>query len=105
MREAEGLHGHPNFERPEASRQLQAPVGEVDLTVAVGVISVEVVRVDGERALQTGAVADQDASALHGLEEPFVRVQGHRVGAINPGQHRSSLRRESSEAAVRRIDV
>ena len=70
------------FERPEASRQLQAPVGEVDLTVAMGVISVEVVRVDGERALQTGAVADQDASALHGLEEPFVRVQGHRVGAI-----------------------
>jgi hypothetical protein len=34
-----------------------------------------------------------------------VRVQGHRVGAVNAGQHRPSLRCESGEAAIGRIHV
>ena len=103
--QAEGLHGHPDLERPEPAGQLQATVGEVDLAVAVGVVVVEVVGVNGERALQPGAVADQDTAALHRLEQPLVRVQGHRVRALDPGQQLPSLRSQRREAAVRRVHV
>ena len=48
--QAEGLHGNPYLERPEAPGQLQAPVGEVDLTRALGRVAVEVVGMDSERA-------------------------------------------------------
>jgi hypothetical protein len=83
--QSEGLHGHPDLVRPEPPGQLQAPVGKVDLAVTAGVVVVEVIGVDGERALQAGTLADQHAAALHRLEEPFVRVQGHRVGTLDAG--------------------
>ena len=99
------MHGDPDLKRPEAPGQLQAPVCEVDLAGAVRGVAFEVVGVDGERPLKTSAVADQHAAAFHGLVEPFMGIQCHRVGAINAGQYRSSLGGESGEAAVGRIDM
>ena len=103
--EAERLQGHPHLEGPEAAGQLQAPVGEVHLTRALDRVAVEVVRVDGERPFQPGPVADQHAAALHRLVQPLVRIERHRVGALDPGQRRPPRGGECGEAPVGRVDV
>ena len=76
------MHGHPHLECPEAPGQLQAPVGEVHLTRALDGVSVEVVGMNGERPFQPGPFADQHAAAFHRLVQPLVRIERHRVGAI-----------------------
>ena len=60
---------------------------------------------DSERAFQPGTVADQHAAAFHRLVQPFMRIERHRVGAIQAGQHRLSLGGQRGEAAVGRVDV
>jgi len=51
-RQTERLDRHPHLQGTEAPRQRQAAIGRVDLGLAVRVAVVEVVRVDGGRALR-----------------------------------------------------
>ena len=103
--EAEGLHGYPYLQRPEPAGQLKAPVGEVDLAFVTGGVAVEVVGMDGERSFQSDTVADQHAAAFHGLEQPFVGIEGDRVGPLDAGQHRPPLGGQRGEAAIGGVDV
>ena len=91
--QAESLHGHPDLQRVKAPGQLQPPLAQVDLAGRVGFGAVEIVRVDSKGAGETVTVADQDAAALERLEQPLVRVEGHRVGAFDAGQQRAAFRR------------
>jgi hypothetical protein len=71
----------------------------------VGFGAVEIVGVNSEGAGETTAVADQDAAALERLKQPLVRVEGHRVGALDAGQQRAAFRRQRGETAISGIDV
>ena len=50
-------------------------------------------------------VADQQPADVVGLEEPLVRVDGHRVRAIEVRDATGVARRQPGAAAVRRVDV
>ncbi len=51
------------------------------------------------------AVADQETADVVGLEEPLVRIDGHRIGAIEVPDPIPVAVRQSGASAVGRVDV
>jgi hypothetical protein len=86
--EAEHLDRHPQLQRAEAARQLDAPVEEVDLMIGAGDIG-EVLRVQ-----RTSAPARRGGgparSRSRRLPQPFVWVDRDRVDAVDTGQGRAA---------------
>ncbi|MEP6666204.1 MAG: hypothetical protein ABJA81_07145 [Nocardioidaceae bacterium] len=84
--------------------QLQPVLGEVRLAV-VGAGVLQVRRVDLEGLLQQVPLTHQNGAALERLVEPLVRVEGHRVREVQPGQRCAPALGECGERAVRAVDV
>src|SRR2546430_9076516 len=57
----------------------------------------EIVRRDLEGAAECGRVADEHSPALIRLIQPLVRVEGHRIGALDRSEeHTSELQSQSN---------
>ena len=100
--QAEHAHREPQLERAPAARQLERAVAEVDL--AAGHVA-QVRAVERERPLQQPRLADEHAAELVGLEEPLVRVEHERVGALEAREQRPPGGAEHRGGAVRAVDV
>ncbi len=58
-----------------------------------------------ERLLERACVLHQKAARLVGLEEPFVRVQTDRIGALDPAQEFLAFLGHSRKAAICGVDM
>ena len=105
----EVLPGHPELERAPAAGALEAELVEVELVAVVVVgpwsgvdrglaAAVVLGRPAAEHLAEVRPVADQQAADVVGLEEPLVRVDGDRVGALEV-RRRGPRSRADSRAA------
>src|SRR5262249_8816905 len=87
---AEGFERKPELERAEAARELHAVIVVIDLFLfgALGVFQNAGHSVKG--LFEQQRVACENAADLERLEEPFVRVERERIGALDSRQEFSS---------------
>ena len=100
--EPEHLDRQPQLQRADAARELDAAVAEVDLA-AEGVA--QVLAVQREGPLEQARLADQDGAGLVGLEQPLVRVDRQRIGALYPGQRLPARLAQRGGGSVGAVDV
>ena len=98
--EAEDAQRQPELERARAAGELRAALAELD-DAAAGVAQVGAV--ERERVLEQAGLADEHGADLVGLEEPLVRVEHERVGALDAGEE--VRLREAGGRAVGAVDV
>ncbi len=102
--QAEGLQRHPEFESAEAAGELDAVVAEIHfLMEAVDVA--EILGRDAERVFEQPLVAQQHATGLEGLEQPFVRIERERIDELNTLKRPAALVAEHRSSAIRAIGV
>ena len=102
--EAEVPNRGPYLERAGHPAELQAAVREVHLAGGDHRV-LQIVGSHLERAAQTHAIAHEYGTALERLVQPFVRIERHRVGVLDAGQHRTPAFGERGETAVRGVNV
>ena len=115
---AEVLPGHPELECTPAPGALEAQLVEVELVVVAGDVVVAVAAAAGclaaavvlgrpaaERLRQVRPLADEQSADVVRLKEPFVRIDGDRIGPIQIADPGTIAGRESDRAAVRRVHV
>jgi hypothetical protein len=98
------LERQPQLQRAELARERDPAVGEVDLVVAGrGVAQIRRARREGGG--QQRSVAHEHAAQLGRLEEPLVRVERERVGALEAGQLPSPPLAQRRGRPVGAVDV
>jgi hypothetical protein len=100
--QAEDADRQPQLQRARPARELHRAVAEVDLA---GERVAQVGALERERALEQRRLAHQQAADLVGLEQPLVRVEHQRVGALQPGQQRAGGRPQRGRRAVGAVHV
>ena len=103
-REPERAYREPDLERPRIPRELLAVIGEVDLLVTRH----DVLQVLGEnmkRGLERRGLARQETPTLERHIQPLVRIEHHRVRALDAPQQFGPAPSERGEGAIRRIDM
>ena len=86
------------------TRELLAEIGEVHLVLAGANVG-EILGVNAERLLELARIAGEQTAALEGHEQPFVRVERHGVGALDPAERLRARFGERGEPGVRGVDV
>ena len=100
---AERADDHPELEGPEPAAELDAVIHIIDDLVAV--LRGQVLGDQGERPAQDLRLPGEEHRAVHGREQPFVRVHHQRVGLVYPSEQVPHLGHRHGRAAVGAIDV
>src|SRR5262245_46698959 len=102
---AEGFERKPELQRPEAARQLHTVVVIIDLFLfgAFGVFQDLGHRV--KSIFEQPRVARENAADLERLEEPFVRIERERIGALDPGEKLSTPFAQTGGRTVSPVNV
>ena len=98
---AVGSQRRPELQRPERPRVLH---GAVD-GVGVALVLDHVRRIVAEGGTQRPGVADEEDATGLGHEQPLVRVDGDRVGPVQPGEEVTDEVRARRRHAVSAVDV
>ena len=100
------LEREPHLERAEAARQLRAELARPGLAAGEAARgALEIAGVERERGAVQVAPADQHAAGVILDVEPFVEVEGERIGALDAGEQRSVLRAQDRKRAEGAVDV
>ena len=101
--DALGPQQAPEFQRPEAAAERNAPVAIIgDFAIDVGAQVTGVRAHDPDQMLRIAHVIER---AVEGGAEPFVRIEHERIGALDALPHRAHLRQNHRRAGHRRVDM
>ena len=98
-RQPEDADRQPQLQRPRPARELHGAVAEVDLAAQH---VAQVGALERERPLEQVRLAHEQAADLVRLEQPLVRVEHQRVGALEAGEQRPARPATARPARRRR---
>ena len=104
--EAVRLERHPDFQGPEAARELHASLGEGEPAGRDAPVERrEERRGHRERGAMRALIAHQRTTDLIGQVHPFVQIECDRVGLLESRDQVAQGRSDSGQCAERAIDV
>ena len=104
--EAVRLERHPNFQSPEAARELHAALGEGEAARRDAPVErCEIRRVHHEGGAMRALIANQRTTHLIGQVHPLVQIECDRVGLLESRDQVPQGRSDSGQCAERAIDV
>ena len=100
------LQREPHLERAKAARQLRPELAWPGLAAGEAARgALEIAGVEGEGGAVQVAAADQHAAGVVLDVEPFVEVEGERIGTLDAGEQRPVRGAQDRERAERAVDV